>query len=313
MSRAQTESYTALKATGGNIPVIDGTIDAIWNQVAIVAVAKSPINPTYNTEPNPLPDDFKADFGMLWADEGMYYLIKIVDDILCYDDDPQWWHDDNVNILFSKDLTNTTFTELEFAWYPNRDEELKAISLRGIDPAYVAGKWNKDLNTYTLECFIDWRCFTTSPTPGGNMGVEIRARDDDDDGGHTYWESMFQWSTTNYEIENTGEGMGTVTLSTTEVTIPSSISEKESETSSLDVYPNPCMDNVLLTQRLDRPGRVCIDLYDIFGKKLAVLSDEYRKAGEQQISLDVRNISKGNYILRVKTDSGINTVSLVKI
>ena len=81
-----TESYTALKVTGDNVPVIDGTIDALWDNVEIVPLEKVPeiggVVHTNITVPDPTEDDFYAEFGMVWNEDGMYFLFRVVDDVI---------------------------------------------------------------------------------------------------------------------------------------------------------------------------------------------------------------------------------------
>ena len=79
-----TESYSALKVTGANVPVIDGTIDPIWKGVKLVKLTKTPLK--YG-EPDPQltnqhPDstDLSADIGMLWNLEGMFFRFRVTDD-----------------------------------------------------------------------------------------------------------------------------------------------------------------------------------------------------------------------------------------
>ncbi|MBN2275896.1 MAG: T9SS type A sorting domain-containing protein [Bacteroidales bacterium] len=318
------ESYTALKVTGDNVPVIEGTIDAIWNAVEIVPLAKVPDNSNI-TEPNPDASDYYAEFGMLWNDDGMFFIFRVTDEkIVIEDDDPtldvvpadKWWTDDNINLLFSKDLVNTTFTQWEFAWQPgiNQEEKLSSddwLNAAKIDISLVQSAWYQDGTTWTLETFINWQSFNdgvVSITPDQVIYLEARARDDDDGG---TWESMFQWSTTNYEIESTGEGFGSVTLSSQEVQPVSGISVISDVNDEVSVYPNPFHQITNLMLNLDQPGRVVVELYSFDGRKLTTLLDEFRSEGKQVMLLNMRNYNKGSYLLKLNTVNGSRVIKLL--
>ncbi len=320
------ESYTALKATGNNVPVIDGTIDAVWNAVEMVQLTKVPDNANI-TVPDPDPSDFAAAFGMLWNETGMFFIFRITDEkIVIEDDDPtlsavpadKWWTDDNINLLFSKDLVNTTFTQWEFAWQPGIDQEEKLssddwLNAALIDISMVQSAWHHDGTTWTLETFIKWESFNdgvVSITPGQVIYLEARARDDDDGG---TWESMYQWSTTNYDIEKTGEGFGSVTLSSQEVEVVSGISGLAAGRNVLSVFPNPSGDIVNLWLHPDQSGMVSVELFSMEGRKLTNLLNEPVHAGEQVIPLDMRDFSSGHYWLKISSVIGSRTISLVKI
>ena len=320
-----TESYTALKIPDGKAPAIDGVIDNIWDNVEIVPLLKVPDN-TNITVPNPDPSDFYAEIGMLWNDTGMFFLFRVTDDkILIEDDDPtlsvvpadKWWTDDNINILFSKDLVNTSFTQWEFAWQEgiNQEEKLSSddwLNAAKIDISMVQSAWYQDGNNWSLETFINWLSFndgSVTITPGMKIFLEARARDDDDGG---TWESMFQWSTTNYSVESTGEGMGEVTLSDTEVEVPTNISNLNIDYEPLTVYPNPATEFARLNLYLNKPGKVSVKIIDIYGKEITTVLNELRPAGEQIIPLDIRALSNGNYLVRINTMNETKVVKLTK-
>lgn len=329
-----TESYTALKVTGDNIPVIDGTIDAIWSNVEIVPLTKVPeidgeVHPNI-TVPDPEPDDYYAEFGMLWNEDGMYFLFTVVDDIIViyedYDtgnDTPadKWWWDDNINILFSKDLVNSTFTQWEFAWQPGIDQEEKLTSNDWLNPMpdgmeteFVESAWYNDGDTWTLETFISWDAFLGSTyTAGGDIYLETRARDDDDDGVESNsWETMFQWSTVNYDIENTGEGLGTVTLSVEEVQAPSAISNVVAHFDQMGLYPNPSSGNSELHLALEDRGDVIVSVYDISGRFIKDIVFNNRPAADNSLPLNLEELSQGTYLLQVHSNNNSGVLKYVK-
>ncbi|MBN1183117.1 MAG: T9SS type A sorting domain-containing protein [Bacteroidales bacterium] len=329
---AQDSTYTALRVVGTNTPVIDGTIDAIWDEVEIVPLTKMPVKPDQN--PYTLPDDsadFYAEFGMIWCDTGMFFLFTIVDDVVrIEDDDPsydyvpndKWWTDDNVNILFSKDLANATFEQWEFAYQYNINQEEKLSSgdwqytPARLDSNLVQTAWYNDENLYTLETFINFDCFTKTAilNPGAEdtIQVEMRARDDDDGEG-TSWEHMYQWATYNYQVEGTGEGLGKVYLSPDTVKITVGVQNISTGISTISLIPNPVKDMANLQVELTKQSNITVDLFDITGSKILNLLNEVRGAGQQTIPVNISNVNTGCYLLRISEGSQSKVIRLVKM
>jgi len=324
------EKYTALKVTGGNIPVIDGTIEPIWSSVTMVPLTKVPeiggeVHPNI-TVPNPEPSDYSAEFGMMWNTDGIFFLFRVVDDNLVIVDDyytdndipaDMWWTDDNINILFSKDLVNNTFTQFEFAWQPGVNQEEKLSSDDWANPALidismVQSHWYQDGTTWTLETFIKWQSFadgSATITPGMKIYLEGRARDDDDDG---TWETMFQWSTVNYNIESDGIGMGEVTLSETEIQAPSGIEDEIMESGKPALYPNPSIANTELKLNLSKQGDVAVTVFDMAGKRIQDFNFTDRNAGQNAIPLNMEKLQQGVYILNVQADNNTTRLKFIK-
>lgn len=328
-----TESYTALKVSGENVPVIDGTIDAIWGNVTMAPLEKVPESSPGTvhaniTVPDPDATDFYAEFGMLWDATGMFFVFKVVDDIIVMDDDyypdngvdaDQWWTDDHVNLLFSKNLGNETFNQWEFAYQYNVDQEEKLSSDLWANPAVISEDlvetaWDDSQNgedTYLLETFISWDAFDDGnfiASEGATIYGEARARDDDDDGA---WESMFQWSTVNYGVESDGTGMGEITLSATEVEAVAVALNKANER-KMEVYPNPAKDMAELKIMLDIPGNVKISFFDMSGKQLSQSVYSSRAAGKNILPLNTYELPQGIYFINVETNSNSDILKFVK-
>jgi subtilisin-like proprotein convertase family protein len=70
-------------------------------------------------------------------------------------------------------------------------------------------------------------------------------------------------------------------------------------------YPNPF--NPVTNIRFDLPvsgsRRIKIILYDILGREVMLLTDEFRNAGEYNLRIDVSGLSSGTYFYRMVVDS----------
>ena len=171
--------------------------------------------------------------------------------------------------------------------------------------------WYNDGTTWILETFIDWTAFDNGlafVAAEDVIYLEARARDDDD---IDSWESMFQWSTTNYDVENTGEGMGAVTLSSTEVE-PASVRSALDGFGTLSLYPNPATSMAELHLKLDRPGDVSLRISDLTGKEVGTLLFQGQAAGAHTFPVNVGSLRQGVYFMHVRSGSEESVLKFIK-
>jgi hypothetical protein len=83
-----------------------------------------------------------------------------------------------------------------------------------------------------------------------------------------------------------GKGIYRSSKSTTDI--------KETVSSNINTYPNPCNETVNFSFSLLTPSIVNIKIYDNLGNEL-IEFNEYRQAGNQIIKLDIGNLSNGFY------------------
>ena len=79
-------------------------------------------------------------------------------------------------------------------------------------------------------------------------------------------------------------------------------------------YPNPFNPSVTIPYALSANGNVQIDMYDVAGRKVASMVNEYKFAGTYEIHFDGSNLASGNYVVRMTFDnkSVSQKVALVK-
>ncbi len=65
------------------------------------------------------------------------------------------------------------------------------------------------------------------------------------------------------------------------------------------IYPNPAMTTLTFEYETNEPGKVNIAVYDLTGKKLTVVMDEYQPAGRNTIEWNTENLPEGVYIYRI--------------
>ncbi len=76
-------------------------------------------------------------------------------------------------------------------------------------------------------------------------------------------------------------------------------------------YPNPVMGRTTITFELGQPGRVEIEVLDVTGRQIAVLTNRYYSAGDHQLEWYPGRRAGGLYFYRLKTESYTATRSLV--
>lgn len=82
---------------------------------------------------------------------------------------------------------------------------------------------------------------------------------------------------------------------------------------SFGISPNPFNENTKISLELSQSGAVSINLFDISGRNIkAVLNQKNLSKGNHRISLPMDDMGQGIYILRLQTETGIETRKLVK-
>jgi hypothetical protein len=79
-------------------------------------------------------------------------------------------------------------------------------------------------------------------------------------------------------------------------------------------YPNPFNPTTTISFILAEDGRVSLKVYDMLGREIAILVNEYRQAGiEHSVSFDASKLSSGMYIYRLQSGSNVITKKLTLV
>lgn len=71
---------------------------------------------------------------------------------------------------------------------------------------------------------------------------------------------------------------------------------------TLTSYPNPLRRQATIEYTLTEPTDVRVTVYDVLGRRVAVLADERKEAGRHQVQLDGGRLASGVYFGRLKTE-----------
>jgi len=69
-------------------------------------------------------------------------------------------------------------------------------------------------------------------------------------------------------------------------------------------FPNPFNPETAIRFQITDYGRVRLVVYDLLGRQVATLVDEYRDRGTYSVKFDASNLASGTYIYRL-TASGL--------
>jgi len=78
-------------------------------------------------------------------------------------------------------------------------------------------------------------------------------------------------------------------------------------------YPNPFNSSTVIKYSLPKSGNVEIKLYDVLGKEIISLINEYKQAGYYSINFNASTLPSGIYFYRIKAGDFINTKKLILI
>jgi endonuclease/exonuclease/phosphatase family metal-dependent hydrolase len=76
-------------------------------------------------------------------------------------------------------------------------------------------------------------------------------------------------------------------------------------------YPNPFNSSTKISYNLAAPTRVTLKVYDLLGRVVAVLVDEFQSSGEHQVEFDAKDLASGVYLIWVKAGEFNETRKLI--
>ena len=84
-------------------------------------------------------------------------------------------------------------------------------------------------------------------------------------------------------------------------------------TNALLVYPNPIGNEATFEYTLNNDEKISIEILDLQGKTVRrIITDQYQKAGKQKLDFTLEGVSTGNYILKIASGKGKQSIHIVK-
>ena len=96
------------------------------------------------------------------------------------------------------------------------------------------------------------------------------------------------------------------------VTVDAETSESAPEHLILEaIYPNPFAGHAMIAYTLPRAAHVRLEVFDILGRRVALITDGYRRMGRHIAQFDAAQLPSGLYICRLLTDGETHTQSML--
>ena len=79
-------------------------------------------------------------------------------------------------------------------------------------------------------------------------------------------------------------------------------------------YPNPFNPTTTIAYQIPNDGKVTIKIFDVTGREVTTLVDEFKSAGSYTIQFDASHLSSGTYFYSIKSGdyNAVKKMSLIK-
>ncbi|MFA7421862.1 MAG: glycosyl hydrolase [Melioribacteraceae bacterium] len=130
------------------------------------------------------------------------------------------------------------------------------------------------------------------------------------------WAELVYSKNTNAEIQAVYNGQNVVTLNEMPGWPATAIEEEKEIPSDIKLeqnYPNPFNPETTISYKLQKPSKVSLKVYDMFGREIATLVDEYKPVGNYNLQFSIRNseLASGVYYYRLTAGNYSETKSMM--
>lgn len=119
----------------------------------------------------------------------------------------------------------------------------------------------------------------------------------------------------NYTFENGQTSVTTKAAYNSKVLMMNSNLTTDNSSYKLEVYPNPYYDKVNINLQIDSKSKVTITVYDLIGKRVAILADKFEDTGDLTYNFSAKELglAKGTYIVKVKVNNSEATRKILEL
>ncbi|MDG2444037.1 MAG: T9SS type A sorting domain-containing protein [Flavobacteriaceae bacterium] len=212
----------------------------------------------------------------------------------------------NINIDADTDITTLTLTGPSNAWFAIGfgNSDMGGTDVFRTNGSTIVDAYSNGNALPAQDASQDWDLVSNTVSGSNRTIVATRANNTGDSNDHIFNASAgslsviyAKGSSTNYAYH--GGNRGFTTLSVT-------LGISENKLLSFEMYPNPVSD-VLNIQLPTGTDKAEVGVYDYTGRLVST-----KTISSNNSTLDVQNISKGIYIIRVTTNSKIGVQRFIK-
>ncbi|MEL7363230.1 MAG: T9SS type A sorting domain-containing protein, partial [Bacteroidota bacterium] len=92
---------------------------------------------------------------------------------------------------------------------------------------------------------------------------------------------------------------------------PDATNNRACQTSNAGAYPNPFNPSTQITYTIDQRDPVTVSVFDVLGRRVAVLVDNEVQEGRQTVRFDASSLASGLYLYRIDTPDRSTTGRLL--
>ena len=81
----------------------------------------------------------------------------------------------------------------------------------------------------------------------------------------------------------------------------------------MEIYPNPTKSESMISYYLAEESVVSIEVFDIAGKIVSQLLNQYQTAGINQVIWDTSKLPEGVYFCHLRYGNGVVTKKIIKV
>lgn len=82
---------------------------------------------------------------------------------------------------------------------------------------------------------------------------------------------------------------------------------------AVQISPNPFTTTLRIDYNLQHSGKVNLSIYNNIGEQVALVVNEYRQQGKQEVIFNIEKLKPGIYFCTLKTDEGVQTTKMIKL
>ncbi len=312
-------------------PAIDAVLDDIWlmapefsDNTPVLWENRPGTSWTFYPEYLESFNDHSFNFRMLWDPDYLYIYYSCRDDEIMYGNSPNnQYVSDSFGFYFDPDNSKGTgeasYDNNNLSHHFALSEELIDGDLmenpNGILWAYRMTEAGYDVEL-ALPMAAEGNVIKMDAEAGHVFGFDVIAGDRDPDNDDDGNQSLKKWWNADNNTWADVSTLGTARLSplspsVTSITHKTTI--RPAEMRLLQNYPNPFNNETTIEFNLPGDSHSELTVFDIQGRKVAVLLDEYKTAGRYKVGFNAMFLPSGVYFYRLNTRTQVVTRKMIYV